>query len=79
LKWSTQIQKPVLRWGLIKHGEFLGEIILGVFILSGGGSVVMTTLQTCKTINFAAKTYKRFNPDSEKLFQESIDAISDAF
>lgn len=63
----------------VKHGEFLGEIILGVFILSGAGSVVMTTLQTCKTINFVSKTYKRFNPDSEKLFQESIDAISDAF
>lgn len=63
----------------VKHGEFLGEIILGVFILGGGGSVVLTTLKTCQKINLVAKTYKRFNPSPKQLFDDSIDAITDAF
>ena len=67
----------------VKHGEYLGEIVIGLLVISGGGSAIMGVVSTCKgmskTVNFVAKTYKRVNSSPEQLFEDSINAISDAF
>jgi len=63
----------------IKHEEYLGEIIVGLLVISGGGSVMMSVVKTCKAVNFVAKTYKRLNSSPEQLLEDSIIAINDAF
>ena len=67
----------------VRHGEYVGEIVIGLFVISGGGSAIMGIVSTSKgiykAVNFVAKTYKRVNSSPEQLFEDSIDAISDAF
>lgn len=63
----------------VKHGEYLGEIIIGLLVVSGGGSAIIGVVNTCKAVNFVAKTYKRVNSSPEQLFEDSINAINDAF
>ena len=63
----------------VKHGEYLGEIIIGLLTISGSGSALTSVVKTCKVVNFVAKTYKRVNSSPEQLFKDSIDAINDAF
>lgn len=63
----------------IKHGEFLGEIIIGLLFVSGGGSTILGVANTCKTVNFVAKTYKRVSSSPEQLLEDSMNAINDAF
>jgi uncharacterized membrane protein len=63
----------------VKHGEYLGEIIIGLFVISGGGSAIIGAVNTYKAVNFVAKTYKRVNSSPEQLLEDSIDAINDAF
>ena len=63
----------------VKHGEYLGEIIIGLLTISGSGSALTGVVKTCKVVNFVAKTYKRVNSSPEQLFKDSIDAINDAF
>ena len=45
----------------VKHGEYLGEIVIGLLVISGGGSAILGVVNTCKAVNFVAKTYKRVN------------------
>ena len=63
----------------VKHGEYLGEIIIRLLTISGSGSALTSVVKTCKVVNFVAKTYKRVNSSPEELFKDSIDAINDAF
>ena len=63
----------------VKHGEYLGEIIIGLIVISGGGSVVVGVSNTCKAVNFVAKTYKRVTSSPEQLLEDYVDAINDAF
>ena len=63
----------------VKHGEYLGEIIIGLLAISGSGSALRGVVKTCKVVNFVAKTYKRVNSSPEQLFEDSINAINDAF
>jgi uncharacterized membrane protein len=63
----------------VKHGEYLGEIIIGLLVISGGGSAIIGVVNTCKAVNFVAKTYKRVNSSPEQLLEDSINAINDAF
>ena len=63
----------------VKHGEYLGEIIVGLLVISGSGSALIGAINTCKAVNFVAKTYKRVNSSPEQLFEDSITAINDAF
>ena len=41
----------------VKHGEFLGEIIVGLLVVSGGGSRILGTINTYKAVNFLPKTH----------------------
>ena len=63
----------------VKHGEYLGEIIIGLLVISGGGSAIAGLVKTYKTIDLVAKTYKRVNSSPEQLFRDSVDALNDAF
>lgn len=63
----------------VKHGEYLGEIIIGLLVVSGGGNAIIGVVKTCKAVNFVAKTYKRVNSSPEQLLEDSINAINDAF
>lgn len=63
----------------VKHGEYLGEVIIGLLVISGSGSAIIGVVNTCKVVNFVAKTYKRVNSSPEELFEDSIHAINDAF
>lgn len=63
----------------VKHGEYLGEIVIGLLVISGGGSAIPNVVNTRKAVNFVAKTYKRVNSSPEQLFEDSINAINDAF
>lgn len=63
----------------VKHGEYLGEIVLGLLVISGSGSAVLGIAKTCKAVNLVAKTYRRINSSPEQLLVDSIDAINDAF
>lgn len=63
----------------VKHGEYVGEIIIGLLVISGRGSAIIGAVNTCKAFNFVAKTYKRVNSSPEQLFEDSINAINDAF
>ena len=63
----------------VKHGEYLGEIIIGLLVVSGGGSAIIGVVNTCKAVNFVAKTYKRVTSSPEQLLEDSINAINDAF
>ena len=40
----------------VKHGEYLGEIVLGLLVISGSGSAVIGIAKTCKAVNLVAKT-----------------------
>lgn len=63
----------------VKHGEYLGEIIIGLLVISGGGSAILGVVNGCKAVNLVAKTYKRINSSPGQLFEDSINAINDAF
>ena len=67
----------------VKNGEFLGEIIIGLLVISGSGSAIAGVISGCKgasrAVNFVAKTYKRVNYSPEQLFDDSINAINDTF
>jgi hypothetical protein len=63
----------------VQHGEYLGEIIVGFLIISGGGSVIFGAIGACKTAERVVKTYKRINPSSQQLFEDAVNAINDAF
>ena len=63
----------------VKHGEYVGEIIVGLLVLSGGGSVIVSAVKACKTVEVVAKTYKRINRSSVQLFNDAIDASFEAF
>lgn len=63
----------------VKHGEYLGEIIIGLLVISGSGSAIVGVVKTYKAVNFVAKTYKRVNGSPQQLFEDSIDVINDAF
>ena len=63
----------------IKHGEFIGEIIIGILVISGSGSAIAGAVKTCKTVSFVAKTYKRVNFSRQQILEDSINAIKDAF
>ena len=63
----------------VKHGEYLGEIIVGLLVVSGGGSVIVGAVKTCKAIELVAKTYKRINRSSTQLFNDAVDASFEAF
>lgn len=63
----------------VKHGEIIGEVIIGLFFVSGGGSIFVGGLKAYKAIDFIAKTYKRVNSSPLQIFEDSIDAVSDAF
>lgn len=71
---------PKTEFGVgVKHGEYLGEIIIGLLVISGSGSAVIGVVNTCKAVNFVAKTYKRVNSSPQQLFEDSIHGINDAF
>lgn len=42
----------------VKHGELLGEIILTLLVVSGGGSMITGAVKTYKTVDLFVKTYK---------------------
>jgi hypothetical protein len=53
----------------MKHVEFLGEIIVGLLVVSGGGSGIVGVV----------KTYKRINVSPVQLFNDTVDASFDVF
>lgn len=63
----------------VKHGEYLGEILIGVFLMSGGGSAVFAGVKAIKTINRIAKVHKRINFSPQQILEDSIDANFEAF
>jgi len=63
----------------VKHGEMIGELIIGVFFISDGLSVYLSGLKAYKAVNLVAKTYRRINPSPRQIFEDSIDAVSEAF
>ena len=63
----------------MKHGELLGEIIIVLLIVSGGGSAIVGAIKTYKVIDLFAKTYKRINQSPVQLFNDAVDASLDAF
>ena len=60
----------------VKHGEFLGEIIIGILFISGNGSAIAGAVKTCKAVSFVAKTCKRVNFSRQQILEDSI---NDAF
>jgi hypothetical protein len=71
-------QKTEFQTGVM-HGEYLGEMIIGILIVSGSGSAIFGALKTYKAFNFAVKTYRRVNSSPEQLLEDSISAINEAF
>lgn len=63
----------------VKHGEIIGEVIIGLFFISGGGSIYVGGLKAYKAVDLVAKTYKRVNSSRLQIFEDSIDALSEAF
>jgi hypothetical protein len=63
----------------VKHGEYVGELIILLLVISGGGSVIAGAVKTWKILDLVAKTYKRINRSSVQLFNDAIDASFDAF
>ena len=63
----------------VKHGELVGEVVIGLLCLSGGGSIIIGVMKTCNAVNVVAKTYKRINSSPEQLLEDSIIAVSNAF
>lgn len=63
----------------VKHRKYLGEMIIRLLVVSGGGSAITGVVKTYKTFNFVAKTYKRVNSSPEQLLEDSINSINDAF
>ena len=63
----------------VRHREIIGELIVGLFFISGGGSVILGGVKAFKVVELFARAYKRINPSPTEIFEDAIDAVYEAF